>query len=252
MAEWDLSILSETRFWLAAGMAALAGVVRGFSGFGAAMIFVPVAAALYAPTVAVPAMFIFDTIVSLPFLLAAFRHCDWKSVFPLTLGAAVTVPAGVYLLVVADPVIGRWIICTTILILVGIMATGWRYRRDPGAAYSAGVGAASGLGGGFASLYGPPVILFWLGGASSPALVRYNIFAYFGLIGIVTGASLWWNGLFTAETGQMGLLFVVPYAIAIVVGSKLFSVASERFFRLFALVLCTAAAITSLPLWQSG
>lgn len=245
----DLTILAETRFWLAAALAVLAGLVRGFSGFGAAMIFVPVASALYSPVMAVPILFVFDTVASLPYLIAAFRRCDWKSVAPLTVGAAVTVPLGVYLLVAADPVIVRWIICVLILLVVGVMATGWRYRRDPGIPFAVTVGAASGLSGGFASLYGPPVILFWLGGLSSPALVRYNIFAFFGLISMVTGVSLWQGGLFTAPVTQMALLYIPAYALAIVVGARLFKAASERFFRLFALALCTATALVGLPVW---
>lgn len=246
----DLTILAETRFWLAAALAVLAGLVRGFSGFGAGMIFVPVASALYSPVLAVPLLFLFDTMTSLPYLIAAFRQCDWRSVLPLTLGATVTVPIGVYVLVVADPIILRWIICLLILGIVGIMATGWRYQRPPSAPYSASVGAVSGFCGGSTSLFGPPVILFWLGGASSPALVRNNILAYFGLIAVVTVASLWHRNLVTLDVTGMAFLFLPVYAIAFFIGSRLFKLASDRFFRLFALALCGATAVVGLPLWS--
>ena len=43
--------------------AALAGLVRGFSGFGAAMVFVPIAGALYSPEQAVVLLFLTDTVV---------------------------------------------------------------------------------------------------------------------------------------------------------------------------------------------
>jgi len=246
----DLSILAEPRFWLAGGLAVLAGLVRGFSGFGAGMIFIPIASALYSPVLAVPVLFLFDTLTSLPYLIAAFRQCDWRSVLPLTLGATVTVPIGVYVLVVADPIILRWVICLLILVIVGIMATGWRYRRAPSVPYSAGVGAVSGFCGGATSLSGPPVILFWLGGASSPALVRNNILAYFGLIAVVTVVSLWHRALITPEVTGMAALILPAYALAFFVGARLFKLASERFFRIFALTLCAATAIVGLPLWS--
>ncbi len=46
------------------------GVVRGFAGFGAGMIFMPVAAALFSPPVAAGAFLLLDYFVTLPLLLA--------------------------------------------------------------------------------------------------------------------------------------------------------------------------------------
>src|SRR5882672_12486218 len=54
-----LDLIDERFAWVAAA-AALAGLVRGFSGFGSAMIFVPVASAIYEPRIAVVLLFIFD------------------------------------------------------------------------------------------------------------------------------------------------------------------------------------------------
>ena len=44
----------------------LAGVVRGFAGFGAAMIMMPVLAAVLGPVVAVPTLSVMDSLMTLP------------------------------------------------------------------------------------------------------------------------------------------------------------------------------------------
>src|SRR5215510_6738863 len=79
--------------------AAVAGLVRGFSGFGSAMIFVPVASALTSPHTAVVMIFVCDTVLTVPLVIAAVRTCVWREVIPLAAGALATVPLGIWLLV---------------------------------------------------------------------------------------------------------------------------------------------------------
>ena len=69
----------------------LAGVVRGFAGFGAAMIMMPVLAAVLGPVVAVPTLSVMDSLMTLPLVARNVRHCDWRSVGML---AAATVIIG--------------------------------------------------------------------------------------------------------------------------------------------------------------
>ncbi|MCG8689630.1 MAG: sulfite exporter TauE/SafE family protein, partial [Minwuiales bacterium] len=125
--------------WLA--LAALgAGLVRGFAGFGAAMIFIPVASALIDPKAAVILLFVIDGIATLPLLVPAVRICRWSEIMPLIVGATLSVPLGVQVLVRMDPVLLRWIICGAILLAVAVMATGWRYSRRPSMPVTVGIG----------------------------------------------------------------------------------------------------------------
>lgn len=50
----------------------VAALVRGFSGFGAAMVFAPPAIAILGPTVAIPVLAIMDFVVTLPYLPRLF------------------------------------------------------------------------------------------------------------------------------------------------------------------------------------
>ena len=63
----SLDVLSAT-FAAAVGAALLAGVVRGFSGFGSALILSPSLSALYGPEVAVPVALLLEFVLAGPFV----------------------------------------------------------------------------------------------------------------------------------------------------------------------------------------
>lgn len=229
--------------------AAMAGLVRGFSGFGPAMVFTPIASAIFGPAVAVPVLFVMDAVVTVPVLLRAVGECSWREVLPISMAAALTVPLGVWALVLMDPAILRWILSAAILVAVAAIASGWRYRRQPGLPTTLATGGLSGFGGGFAGLYGPPIILFWLGGQSAAATVRANLFAYFGLVTVVAAVSFWLSGLFSGEVLRLALMLMPAYGIALWLGTRLFRRARESLYRRLALILCSLAALAGLPLW---
>src|SRR5262245_15613728 len=157
----------------------LAGLVRGFSGFGAAMVFVPLASLVYDPKLVVVWLFVMDNVASLPLLPPAFREWRWREVLPLLVGGSIGAPLGVYLLVTTDVDALRWILCTAILITVGLMSAGVRFEGNLPWPGSVLVGSLSGIGGGAMGLSGPPVVLLWLNGTRSAATARANIVVFF-------------------------------------------------------------------------
>jgi hypothetical protein len=243
------SLAGERFLWLAAA-AALAGLVRGFSGFGAAMIFLPLAGIVVRPEVAVPLLFVADNLATLHITLPSFRRCCWAEILPLAAGATLTIPLGVALLVSVDPEAMRWAISLLILLAVGLLASGWRLQRALPLAGTAAVGGLTGLAGGAASLYGPPLILFWLGGRSGAVQVRDNIYAIFGLLSVAAGITQWLNGLLTLAILREALLLLPVYVVATVAGARLFGRASDRQYRWVVLGLCALVALGGLPLWQ--
>ena len=79
-----------------AGMAFLSGMARGFSGFGAALVFIPVASALVGPVVAMPVLMLTDLAMSGPIYVNAFRKCDWREVRRMAAGGIIGFPIGAY------------------------------------------------------------------------------------------------------------------------------------------------------------
>lgn len=230
--------------WVALGMV-VAGVVRGLVGFGAAMILVPILSAVMNPVVAVPLLTVVDGLVTLPLFVAATRECRWREIVPLTIAAVAALPIGIAILVHVPTETLRLGISVTILILVGVIASGWRYQGSPSLPLTLGVGAASGTLGGSTGMIGPPVILFWLGGQNNAALVRANINAFFGLMILITTIAYWIGGLFTLEIMAVSVLLAPIYGAAVWVGARGFRHTSDLVYRRFAFVLITLIAVSS-------
>ena len=210
---------SDARLYAVAAVAILAGFVRGFSGFGAGMVFIPAASAIYDPIVAIVLLFLIDTAASAPILPPHFRNCRWREVGPMAAAASLAFPFGLLFLLSVDPVATRWVLSGFILIATAAMASGLRYKGEPRIGQTFAVGLAMGFLSGAIGLGGPLIVLFWLGGPERAARVRSNIFAFFGVFSIVSLAGYWWSGLFTAPR-LIGALALLPlYAGAMALGS---------------------------------
>lgn len=247
----DLAPFLDRDLVLLAAAAMVAGLVRGFAGFGTAMIMVPVASAMWGPSVGIPIVIMLDAVVTLPPTALALTRCDWGEVLPVALGGIVCVPLGVWLLTLADPTALRWLISAVILVVVAVLGRGWRYAGRTPLALRAAVGGTSGLAGGFLGVSGPPVILFWLGGAGAAATVRANIFAFFGLLSVGTISGFALNGLITPQSLIRMALLLPFFAASLWLGTRGFAGAGERQYRGIALGACALAAVLSLPVFDT-
>jgi hypothetical protein len=180
--------VADHRFWVALAIAILAGVVRGFSGFGSAQIYIPLIAAVYSPRVAAVTLLLIDTLGTAPFTVRAFAHCTWREVLPMSIAAAIAVPIGTLALLVIDPIVLRWFIAFLVLSLVGVLVSGWRYHGRPRLPITVGVGLFSGFGAGAVQIAGPPVLIYWLGTANIVLTVRANFLVYFLLLDLTSCA----------------------------------------------------------------
>lgn len=224
------------------------GLARGFSGFGGALIFVPLAGAVAGPQAASPVLLIIDFVMTLGLLPDAWRRANRREVGTMLIGALVGVPAGTALLAFAPQMALRWAICGIVLALLVFLISGWRYRGKPKPVLSIGTGALAGLFGGVAQLSGPPVVAYWLGGAIDRVVVRANLVVYFALASVISITSYLGAGLLRLDTLMLAAAVGPGYGIGIFLGSRLFGVASEDTFRRICFCLIAAAGIVSLPL----
>ena len=228
----------------------IAGLARGFSGFGSALIFIPLASAAAGPVLAAPLLMIVDGIGAAPMLPAAWREADRRAVFIMSAGAMLAVPVGTWTLTRADPVLLRWFISLAILALLGLLISGWRYRGAPRAPVTVGVGMLSGFLSGVAQIGGAPAIAYWLGGAARPAQVRANLVLLLGLSQIYTIVTYWLADVFTAQAAWLSLAVGPGYFGGVMFGTRMFGLASPETFRRICYVLIAAAAIGSLPVFR--
>lgn len=234
----------------AAATALVAGVTRGFSGFGGALIFVPLVSAAFGPEVAAPVLLVIDTVLTAPITIRAFRDCTWREVAPLAASAVIAVPFGVFVLNHADPVLLRWTLAILSLGLLALLMSGWRHSGRPSLPATIGVGLVAGTFGGAAQMSGPAVIAYWLGGGHTAAQVRANLFGFFALATVATATAYAWSGLFTREVGRLSLLLGPLYAVGLFAGARAFRGASDAHYRKAAYVVIGLAALASLPLFD--
>src|SRR5512140_1166945 len=91
-------------------IAFVSGTARGFSGFGSALIFMPLASSIAAPRLVAALLLFIDFVAAAPLLPDAWRKADRKATAVIVFGALIGVPVGTYFLSVLEPVTTRWII----------------------------------------------------------------------------------------------------------------------------------------------
>jgi hypothetical protein len=238
----------STSFLIAAAVAIVAGMVRGFAGFGAAMVMTPVFSALYGPEVGIVQCMLLEIVVALPLLPRAFPHVDWR-VIGLLLGAAVVgAPLGNYALTLVAPQPMRWVISAIVLSAVAMLASGWRYSGGPRPAATLAAGAVSGFLNGLSGMAGPPIAFYYLASTESAARVRANLTTYFIFVDLVALALFFGRDLVGWHTVGQSACLAPAVIVGGVLGERLFPLASEVFYRRLALVLLVAVAIGSLIL----
>ena len=229
-------------------IALVSGTARGFSGFGSALIFMPLASSIAAPRLVAALLLIIDFIGSTPLIPNGWKHADRKATAIMALGALVGVPIGTWALTRLDPLITRWIIASLVLVLLVLLISGWRYRGDPHPSVAAGVGSLAGLCSGLAQTGGPPIVTFWLGQPIASAVARANIVSYFAVSDTFSIATYLISGLLTFDVLKLCLIIGPIYGFGLFLGAQMFGVASETAFRRVCYSLIALAGVIGLPL----
>lgn len=233
------------------GVALVAGLARGFSGFGAALIFVPLASAIVGPRLAVPVLLVVDAVAAAGMIPNGWRLADRREVAIMSAGALAGVPLGTLALASMDAQTLRWAIILVVAALLALLMSGWRYRGRTTVPLTVAVGAIAGVFSGAAQTGGPPVVAYWLGGAAGRQKVRANIVLYFAIATVFSIVSYLWNGLIVAEVLWLSLLTGPAFGLGLYVGSRMFGLADEDVFRRICFALIAAAVVLGLPLWDA-
>jgi len=243
------ALATEGLAWLALAVL-VAGIVRGFTGFGSALVYLPIAALFLPPTWVIATAVTFSIFGPLPLLPPAWKQADKPEVARLALAAALAIPLGVMLLTRLDPLMFRWMVSGVSVTTLLLLASGWRYTKAVPAPLGVAAGFVSGIMGGFMGLPGPPVILLYLSGQKKVAEIRAAILLFLFATDVVVLLVLWLQGLVTAEAFWVGVLLVPSYMAGGLIGKRLFDPQHERVFRGVAYAIILLAAVTGLPVFD--
>jgi uncharacterized membrane protein YfcA len=218
-------------------IALVGGLVRGTTGFGAAMVMTPPLALLVSARTAVPVTLLLETFAAAPMLPAAFALARWRVIAPICAAAVLAVPAGGLLLALASPLTLRRLIAATVILFSLALLSGRQYKGRQRLPTSVGLGALSGTMLGATSIGAPPVILYLLSGPDPVPVTRANLTLYVVVISAAGLAMLAISGLLTIATLQQAALLALPFAGGVVAGSGLFARFSDQRFRQLTMVL---------------
>ena len=224
----------------------LAGLLRGFSGFGAALALAPVASLIVGAQVAVPAIILAMFATTIQLFPATWSEVRWSDQLSLSLAGCLGVPAGVALLLYLDQDLMRRLISAVTVLFALVLLTGWRYSKPPTRHGAAAMGALGGVLSGAASLGGPPVIFYLLAGPGSPAQTRASLIYYFAFTQLAALAMFYVGGLMNREVLVTAAVIAPSLLLGTWAGTKLFHLASQRTYRMAALAILLIAGVSAL------
>ena len=228
----------------------VAGIVRGFAGFGTGMIVGPIGSALFTPKLALVILLVIDTFPTIPLVIPALKKVVWREVLPMAFGVMLIMPTGIMFLKYGDAITLRWFFSLVIFTAVTILWSGWQYNGPRTYRVSALVGGMSGFLGGVSGLSGPPPIIYWMAARTGAGLVRANLIILFSFSELVSIVGYYLASIITWEGVLKGLIASPIYFTGLMIGAKLFGKASETAYRRVAFTLILMAAIISMPLFD--
>ena len=252
----DLSYLLAGLSWPALAVAAvgtfLAGVIRGFSGFGFALAAVPILALVLDPLVVVPCVLVLQLIVGLVSVPEIAGDAHWPTLRWLTLGAVVGTVPGLQGLAILPADVLRLLIACVLMAAVAVLWRAPRLIRPPGRWPTLGTGVVAGLLNGIAAIPGPPVIILFLASPHPVTVSRASMIAFFlclSATGVTVAVA---TGLLTWRLVALAVVLYPALHLGNLVGGLGFRRASADAYRRAALVLLCAIAAMALSRAVAG
>ncbi len=198
-----IDTLNSTDLLLCAATIMAAYFVRGITGFGSALVAVPLLSLLLPVTVVVPVIILLDYLSSLSHGVHHRKHVMWREIFPMTPFTLSGIMVALYLMKTVEPgaltmALGIFVICYAIYALLPFKPEqGSRLWAAPLGFLAGLVGTTFGTGGPFVVIYltlrqldklsfrGTIAVIFLIDGGMR--LVGYTLSGFF------TQELLWWT-----------------------------------------------------------
>jgi uncharacterized protein len=186
--------LTPSAFALIAAITFGAAAIRGLTGFGMAIILVPLLGMIIRPDQAVILAILLQLLigpVGIRTILADFHR---PSATMIAIFAVMTTPIGIWLLAHTAPNLARLLIAGIAIGAFLLVLIPRREPRPPGMPVTLLTGAAAGILTGFAAMPGPPVVPYYIASGFSPVVARASMMFVFFATAIAATLSSWLIG----------------------------------------------------------
>lgn len=243
------TLITEILTWqtaLAAVVVVAAGVVRGFTGFGSALVMVPILAFLWSPTEAVATALGLGVVGSFQLVPKAAPQAGWREIGPMAAATALFTPIGTMILIGVDPETVRRIIAGLILVITLVMLRGWQYRGPRGALPGFIAGGTAAVINGIAAIGGPAAVLYLISLKDEVTRQRANIVIHVALMGLI-------GLIYLAVAGEVGYrdiahiaILAPPMLLGTWLGGRLFLRLPATVFRTIVMWVLVVVSVTIL------
>jgi len=222
------------------------GVVHGLSGFGFALVAVPMLVLFIAPKTAIPIVLLFTVLVNIPVLLEARKWLDIKRFLPLIISAIVGMPLGTYLLIALPVNMLKLIIGFAVVPFSIALMFGFKKKIQNEKIATIPIGFVSGFLKAAISIGSPPIVLFFSNQGMQKQAFRANLVLYFLVLNIAALISYIVTGLISREVVQYTVFFLPAMLLGVLVGMALTKKINELFFRRIVLSIVTLSGILAI------
>ncbi|MAW90069.1 MAG: hypothetical protein CL575_04000 [Altererythrobacter sp.] len=222
--------------------------VRGLTGFGMAILLVPILALTLSPVHAVLLTNFLSVFIGLSEIRRLLRNSEQSAWIIIAL-VAVTTPLGLYLLTITSPSVARVVIA---FIALSAFAAVLLPRRGSAAHHPAttgGVGILSGLMTGYAGMPGPPVVPYYVGRDIPREVTKASmllIFTCASTTGLISGLAI---GVLEWTLALLAVLLFPAVLLGNWLGNRASGRIEDRTWRICVGVVLGAAAVAAL--WKA-
>ncbi|QPM91560.1 sulfite exporter TauE/SafE family protein [Pseudooceanicola algae] len=221
----------------------LAAVLRGLTGFGFAMAAVPAMSLFIPPASAVTVAILLQSLVGLRDSVTQRHLANWKALVPMSIGAVVGTPLGIFALTRLSPETMR--VLLAVVVGLGLVALVMKVKLPQTRNSALGAGALAGLFSGLAAMPAPPVLAYFLGTGTRAVETRASMLIFFFLTSLFTLPGLIWAGEVDRATLIEALVALPALLLGTWAGGRAFGWLTEASYRTAAIVLLAVMAALS-------
>lgn len=223
-----------------------AAYVRGLTGFGMAIILVPMLGLIVSPGEAVVLGILLQVLIGPVGIRIIYADAHRKSAMTIAAFAVLATPLGIWFLKQTTPDVARLLI---VLIAIGafvLVLLPPRGAVRPGIKETALTGIASGILTGFAAMPGPPVVPYYLRQPIPPAEARASMMLVFFATAIAGTLSAFALGLASWRLLWLSLILFLPMLAGNWLGAKSFGRVPAHIWRMFVALILGLAALSAV------
>ncbi len=207
--------------------------IRSLTGFGAALICIPLLALMYDLAFIVPLELLFELAVSLILTPRLLKDIDYRNGISVLTGSLIGIPLGAHGLATIPNDTLKMVLAALVLFFAGYLAITVKRPLHLGISPRWGLvfGLVGGVFGGAFMMSGPLVVLFLAHQIKDKSRLRATIFGVFFVASFWAAGVFCYQGLFTAEMFETALYLSPAFLVATFLGHWAHLRTSDVFFR---------------------